>query len=350
MLVRELARLQAELGWRVTVACPVAGDLAGVAEDGAVAHVPWAAVRSPARGIAGEARALARIVAAQAPDVVHLHSSKAGLDGRLALRGRVPTVFEPNGWSFLAVGGATRAVAARWERIGARWADAILCVSERERELGEAEGIRGRWQVVPNAVDLSAFGAAGDGERADARRRLDLADVPTALCVGRIRYEKGVDVLLDAWPRVLARIPDAQLVLVGDGPDAAGLAARSTPGVRFAGERSDVKDWLAAADVVAIPSRWEGMSAAMLEALARGRPVVSTDVSGAREVIGDTAGAVVPIEATEALGDALADRLADPHLAAREGAAGRAVVERDHDVRRRAERVLGIYERISAGR
>lgn len=74
------------------------------------------------------------------PDVLHAHSAKAGLAGRLAVRGGVPTVFQPHAWSFDAVGGATAALALRWERFGARWADRVLCVSEAERRAGEAEG------------------------------------------------------------------------------------------------------------------------------------------------------------------------------------------------------------------
>ncbi|NEA48622.1 glycosyltransferase, partial [Streptomyces sp. SID10815] len=67
------------------------------------------------------------------PDLVHAHSAKAGLAGRLAVRGRIPTVFQPHAWSFEAVGGATAALALRWERWGTRWAARTVCVSEAER-------------------------------------------------------------------------------------------------------------------------------------------------------------------------------------------------------------------------
>jgi len=350
LLVHGLALLQAELGWRVVVACPPHGDLAGVGEGSTVEHVPWDAVRSPLKGVPGETRSLGRIVGSIDPDVVHLHSSKAGLDGRLAVRGARPTVFEPHGWSFLAVEGAVRALAVRWERWAAKRADVICCLSDRERELGEAEGVRATFEVIPNAVDLTRYPVAGGEQRDAARVRLGLEAVPTALCVGRIRHEKGVDVLLDAWPLVTSAVPGAQLALVGDGPDREALEARGVGGVVFAGERSDVADWIAAAEVVVVPSRWEGMSTVMLEALARARPVVSTDVSGARQVIGDEAGAVVPLEDAPALAGALVVRLHDPALAAREGAAGRAIVEASHDVHRRAERVLALYDEIIAAR
>ena len=143
-------------------------------------------------------------------------------------------------------------------------------MSEDERRLGEASGIRGAFRVVPNGVDLEAIPFADAEERAAARARLELGDGPLVVCVGRLSRQKGQDVLLDAWPQVTARVSDARLVLVGDGPEREALEARVSGETTLAGERDDVADWLAAADVVALPSRWEGMSLALLEAMARG--------------------------------------------------------------------------------
>src|SRR5206468_2722278 len=136
-------------------------------------------VRSPGASVLGETRRLARIVREVRPDLVHLYSSKAGLSGRLALRGRLPIVFEPQGWSFY-VGGGVGAAAGRWERLAARWCDAIVCACEGEREAGEQAGIRGRFVVVANAADLSMFTEASHDERRAARARLDLPDGPLA--------------------------------------------------------------------------------------------------------------------------------------------------------------------------
>src|SRR3954452_8749472 len=101
--VAMLVEDQVRRGWEVTVAAPPDGELpAEIARIGAPL-VPWPAMRSPGRGVVGEARRLAAAVRRIRPDVVHLHSSKAGLSGRLALRGSVPTLFQTHGWSFLAV-------------------------------------------------------------------------------------------------------------------------------------------------------------------------------------------------------------------------------------------------------
>jgi glycosyltransferase involved in cell wall biosynthesis len=280
------------------------------------------------------------------PDLVHLHSSKAGLAGRLALRGHRTTIFQPHAWSFEAVRGPLRAAALEWERVAARWATAILCVSEGERRRGEEHGIRARWHVIPNGVDLDGWPEAGCDERAHARAELGLPDRPTVVCVGRLSRQKGQDLLLEAWSSVTGRVPDAQLVLVGDGPAEESLRRQGHDGVRFAGRRSDVASWLAAADVVALPSRWEGMSIGMLEAMARGRSIVAADVPGAAEALEGDGGAIVPREDAAALAAAIADRLGDPSRADAEGRAARRRAEEAHDIRAMTEAVGELYDAV----
>ena len=343
--VRELVADQVGRGWAVSVACPE-GELAQTVGDLGARHLAWPAGRSPGPATALETGRLRRLSAEHAFALVHLHSSKAGLAGRLALRGHLPTVFQPHGWSFYPLSGPMRRAAISWERAAARWAHVVLCVSETERRRGEEAGIHARWEVVPNGIDSQALTAVLDVDRQGARRRLGLDAGPLVVCLGRICRAKGQDVLLDAWPRVLGRIPEARLVLVGGGPDAEKLRKRESERVTFAGERSDVSAWLAAADVVAAPSRWEGMSFAMLETMAAGRSLVIADVPGARDALGDDAAAIVPQGDLRALATALIERLLDPALAAREGAALRMRVERDFDLRASLRGVARLYARV----
>jgi glycosyltransferase involved in cell wall biosynthesis len=341
-----LASDQNARGWRVTVAGPPLESLVEAIQAGGAEHIGWSAERSPGPGVVPESRRLSRIVQRVDPDVVHLHSSKAGLAGRLAVRGRRPTVFQPHAWSFEAADGVLASGALFWERLAARWTDVLLCVSEAERERGGAVGINGNAQVVVNGIDLEIFTPAGPAERLEARRRLGLPDAPLAVCVGRLTFQKGQDVLLDAWSRVKASANDPELVFVGDGPERQALAERAGPGVVLVGEREDVPDWLAAADLVVFPSRWEGMSLAMLEAMARARCVVATSVDGAHEALGDDAGAIVPVNDPKALADAILERLANPDRADREGLAGRRRAERSHDLRQATEAVARIYTEL----
>jgi glycosyltransferase involved in cell wall biosynthesis len=337
---------QVRRGWDVWVACPPDGQLPDVVTAAGARFRPWPATRSPGPSAAGETARLRDILREVEPDLVHLHSSKAGLCGRVALRGRLPTVFQPQAWSFHAVGGAQGWAAAAWERLGARWAHALVCASEAEREQGEHAGIRASWRVIYNGVDLERLAEAGEEERRAARARLGLSGAPLAVCVGRLSRQKGQDVLLDAWPAVREQVPEAELALVGSGEEREALEARAVPGVAFTGERDDVQDWLAAADVVVNSSRWEGMSLAIVEAMARGRSIVATDVAGSREAVGDEAGAIVPPEDPGALAAEVAMRLADPALREAEGRAARARAVRAHDVRRTTAQVADLYAEL----
>ena len=329
VVLAELAEYQHATGWDVHVACPSAGWLVDRLAGNAIPHHTWQASRSPGPSSLAEARQLRSMIDDLKPDVVHLHSSKAGLAGRLALRGAVPTVFQPHAWSFHALTGIMATASTQWERLAIRWTDLVVAVSGGELDEGRSHGINPvRSVVVPNGVDLERYAPV---DRAQARTRLGLPDGPLAVCLGRLARQKGQDRLVALWPRVRELVPDAQLVLVGDGPDVEALRAAAGPGVVLAGPTSTPQDWYAASDVVVMPSRWEGMALVPLEAMACGRTVVGFDVTGLREAIGD-AGAVVPQDDAVALAEQVARRLSDPQLAAGEGLRGR-------------ERAVGMYDR-----
>ncbi|MER7487757.1 glycosyltransferase family 4 protein [Streptomyces sp. NPDC126497] len=345
-VVTDLVRAQLADGLDVTAACPD-GPLTGQLRSLGAPVRRWRATRSPGPSLAREVRQLARLIDEVRPDLVHAHSAKAGLAGRLAVRGRIPTVFQPHAWSFEAVGGGTAALALRWERWAARWAARVVCVSEAERATGVRAGITGRWTVVPNGIDPDRFRPA---PAAPVRAGLaPLAGVdaraPLAVCVGRLCRQKGQDVLLRAWSAVLRQVPDARLVLVGDGPDRDRLRALAPGSVLFAGAVADASPWYQAADLVVLPSRWEGMALAPLEAMACGRPVVVTDVDGARESLPRpfTTACVVPPEDPRALAGAVGALLLDPALRASLGDRGRRHVLSLHDVRHTARAVADVY-------
>ncbi|MGW7054143.1 glycosyltransferase [Streptomyces sp. NPDC054887] len=350
-VVTDLVRAQTAEGLRAVVACPPDGTLASeAAAAGARVHA-WPAERAPGPALAGEVVTAARLIRRSRPHVVHAHSAKAGLAGRLALRGRVPTVFQPHAWSFEAVRGREAALARTWERYGARWAARTLCVSESERRTGEEAGIAARWSVIRNGVDLRHFRPDDGASRAPARAALPLlsglrAGAPLVVCVGRLCRQKGQDVLLRAWRDVPAS--GARLVLVGDGPDRERLEADAPPGVLFAGASRDTRSWFHAADVVVLPSRWEGMALAPLEAMACGRPVVLTDVSGARESLppGQEAHCLVPPEDPAALAAALTALLTDPGLRAALGREAQTHTRSARDVRTTAAAVSDLYREL----
>ncbi len=229
-------RDQVERGWNVTVACPSHGDLGYAAREAGATTRWWRSERGRST-LGGSAIRLDRIVAETDPDVVHLHSGRAGLIGRLVVRDRVPTVFQPHAWSFLARRGGVKGLPLRWERYAARWTTELVCVSATELQLGQSLGVQGPASVIPNGIDLAEYRPAGARDRVHARKLLGLDDLPTLLCVGALTVQKGQQDLLADWAEVLARVPDAQLVLVGDGPDRRSLErlASQLEGVVFVG-------------------------------------------------------------------------------------------------------------------
>jgi glycosyltransferase involved in cell wall biosynthesis len=323
----DLTVFQAEQGNLVTLAAP-SGEVAERVGAGGVTWRRWDAGPRPGPRVAAELVALRRIVRDARPDLIHLHSSKAGLVGRLVARGRLPTVLQPHAWSFLAREGAVARATLAWERFGARWAHAIVCVSEDERRVGQEAGVRpGEFRVIPYGVDLARWPRLDDDARGAAREHLGLGDGPLAVCVGRLHRQKRQGALLEVWPAVRERVPGARLVLVGDGPDRAELEGRAVEGIELVGNRDDVASWLAAASVVVQPSKWEGFPLSVLEALACSRTVVFTDAPGLRELAAKQLGTMVPLDDPAALRDAVAGWLADPSRADAEGAAARDWVE-----------------------
>jgi glycosyltransferase involved in cell wall biosynthesis len=310
VVVLDLAKAQRRRGWDVSIACPPTGWLPAQAREAGIPLHTWHATRNPGPRTALELRALRSTLGDIKPDVVHLHSSKAGL-ARLVLRGRTPTIFQPHLWSFRVATGLLSRACRFWEAAASRWTTLLLCVSDDELKAGRTAGVTARAEVVCNGVDTRRLSP-----------KTKAHDTPTAVCVGRLAHQKGQDLLLEAWPKVLAKVPDAELLVVGDGPMAAQLRSTEHPNTRWHGHSDAVDRFYAEADVVVLPSRAEGMALVPLEAMACGRSVVAFDVEGVGQSLGD-AGEVVPAGDTTALAQAIALRLADPELAAAEGKRGR---------------------------
>jgi glycosyltransferase involved in cell wall biosynthesis len=349
-VVLQLIRDQMDRGWAVRLACPDDGWLGDRARAVGVSTIAWPASRSPGAGTLVEVQRLTTIVGRVVPDVVHLHSSKAGLAGRLAIRNRKPVIFQPHMWSFLATTGAMHRFATMWERFAVRWTDLLLCVSDDEAEMGARARISGHVAVVPNGVNADYFAPRS---RDGARRRLGLAAAPTVVCVGRLAVQKGQDQLLSAWSDVLRQVPEARLVIVGDGPMAEvwqrGHPMGAHPSVTWLGNLEDPRDGYAAADVVVLPSRSEAMALVPLEAMASGRPVVAFDVAGAAESLGRI-GAVVRQGQLGQLADALAERLIDTNLATAEGEIGRERILELFDGQRAASKIADITTELVCAR
>jgi glycosyltransferase involved in cell wall biosynthesis len=212
--------------------------------------------------------------------------------------------------------------------------DCHVCVSRQVREFTQRRTSLpdDQFIVIPNGVDDERFRRA---KPVDLSRLGIDKDCVVLLTLGRLDWQKGLDVLFEALARLrrfAASIDKVRLVCVGAGPEEVNLRRRckklGLDGiVHFAGWQPNPEQWLAAADALILPSRWEGMPNAVLEAMAAGRPVVATDVEGVGELVqpGRT-GWLIPPSAPSALADALVEMLARPDLRTQFGAAGQSLV------------------------
>jgi glycosyltransferase involved in cell wall biosynthesis len=248
----------------------------------------------------------------------------------------------------------TKRFVHRWlYRVGARWVHGVIAVSDETAIAARAMGIPDRKiTVVCNAVDLERYPAPIDRDVV----RADLGfgpDEHVMTMVGTFKRQKGHVHLIDAARSVLPDHAQLHLVLVGDGPlldevraqvDAAGIADR----VHFLRTRRDVPALLAASDSFVLPSLWEGLPLALVEAMAGDLPVIATRVSGTEQVMVDgRTGWVVPPGDASALADAMRELLADDRRAATMAASARHRATR-YSAEAQATTLSNLFERGAA--
>ncbi len=294
-------------------------------------------------------QAVGKLVAAlrqDRPELIQSWLFHANIAARLA----APLVGRPPVLGGLRVAERQRRWHLTLDRITARLTIGSVCVSEGVRRFSIRDGKLDpdRLVVIPNGVDLARFDQANAVDRA----RLKVPrDACLALYVGRFDPQKGLDVLLDAASEVARVRPDWHLGLAGDGPlrsalqtQAAGLPELAGR-VHWLGRRDDVPGLLKAADMLVLPSLWEGMPNVVLEAMAAGRPVVATHVEGTEDlVIPDATGWLVPPGQVAPLAKALLQAAHNPDQRRTFGQNGRRRVEAEFT----PERVAAAYDRLWA--
>lgn len=320
---------------------PLDAELAGLE----IRRAPLSTERSPSALLRALAAAR-RFTRGFGPDLVHSHNVRVTAIARLAAQAALPLSRPPILATYHGVPNEETAAAARLLRL----ADLVVCVSEDLRRQLEGLGFpAAHLAVVPNGVVDPSPLSAGRRAEIDAELGLDdSSDVVTI--VGRLVRQKAHDRFLRAAVAVRAARPGARFLIVGDGELRPRLEAESADlGLRdvvtFTGIRGDAADLIARSDLLAFSSVWEGLSIAALEALARGVPVVSTDVAGARELLVTGAGVIVPQDA-DALGIAIAEALGDPAGRRRMGAEGRRLHAERFSVARMNEDYRRIYDRL----
>ncbi len=279
------------------------------------------------------------------PDIVHVHSTKAGLVGRLAARlAGTPVVFTAHGWAFTeGISEPSRRLAMFLERSAARLSDAIICVSDYDRQLAVRLGVANESLLtcIHNGVPevASVMRCSGSG-----------SEPVRIVSVARLDKPKDHLLMLDALATI-SNLPWV-LELIGDGPltgaaQERALALGLTDRVLFSGLCNDVPTRLARSDLFVLVSDWEGLPLSILEAMRSGLPVVASDVGGVAESVNDgVTGFLVPRGDKAMLADRLSRLLTDATLRQQMGWAGRRVYEREFAFEMMYQRTQQVYREV----
>lgn len=278
------------------------------------------------------------------PSLVHAHTSKAGIIGRLAARwtGK-PSVFTAHTWCFAeGTSWKWRLFGIPAERLAGRLGSAIINVSDANKLLALRYriGRAGRLIRVWNGIaDTSHRAHPGD------------SGIPTVVTVARFAPQKDHDLLLRAAASLSCPF---HIVFVGDGPTESTVRALARQlgigdRIQFLGPRLDVPEILAAAHIFALPSKWEGFPLSILEAMRAELPVIASDVGGVSEaVIDETNGFLVRAGDVDSFRDKLQTLLTNAPLRDRMGRAGRYLYESNFTVEAMLQQTLAVY-RLAAG-
>jgi glycosyltransferase involved in cell wall biosynthesis len=248
---------------------------------------------------------------------MHVHSSKAGVVGRIAARvGRLPVVYTPHCFAFIGPHPIWRKLPVTLiERGLANVTDLIICVCENERQeaLQRRVSRPNRFRVVHNGV-----AECPDDLETDPHLASHARGGPLAACLAALRPQKAVDVFVRAAPRILSEVPQARLAVIGEGGERSRLEELARrlhvdERLQFFDFRPPAARQLSSIDVFVLSSAWEAFPIAILEALACGVPQVATDVGGTSEaVIDGETGLLCPAGSPDALASRVSELLVDP--------------------------------------
>jgi glycosyltransferase involved in cell wall biosynthesis len=281
-----------------------------------------------------------RLIRQIRPDLVHCHTTKAGLIGRLAAGiARVPAVFTAHTWCFSeGTSLAWRALGRPAETVGALFSKRIIAVSEANRTAAIAK------KIAPAGKFITVHNGGADTTH---RAKPGSGNPPRIMMVARFAAQKNQTLLVETVAKLKRPVV---LTFIGDGPlrQQAEQAAAACPAhvkVEFLGQRQDIPELLAQADLFVLSTNWEGFPISILEAMRAGLPVISTDVNGVREAVEDgETGLLVAARDGAGLLAALEKLVFDPALLERMGRRGRARFEQSFSLDAMLRKTVSVYE------
>ncbi|MCP4425738.1 MAG: glycosyltransferase family 4 protein [Chloroflexi bacterium] len=226
--------------------------------------------------------------------------------------------------------------------------DAFIAISrEIDNELADVDIPSSHRVFIPNGVDTNRFQPATAAEKISLRQKLNLPQGPLTIFTGRLSPEKRINDVISAWPAVRQAHPDAALVIVGSGDEATRLQSMAGDGVAFMGRIEDVAPYLRCADIFILPSETEGLSNALLEAMACELAAVATTVGGATDLIAhQQSGWLIPAHEPDAIPDVLTALLDDALLRRQLGRQARKKIMADYTLSKTADRLRHLYDAV----
>lgn len=303
-------------------------------------------------------RSLSSFFRKERPDVIHTHSSKTGILGRLAAKtARVPTIVHTvHGYAFP---GESRwfikAIFKFLEKCAGRVTDRIIVLNDNDATIAHTQlGVPlERIELLPNGIDTDIYAPTTTEHRQALRKkmfRIEDSEHVIVGMVGRLWFQKNPQCFVRAAIRVVAQRQKVNFTIIGDGEFRSELeemirASGHNERIHILGWRSDVSVLLKALDIMVLPSRWEGMPLAILEAMSSAVPVVASDIPGNHHLIQDGMdGRLFPPDDDTALSSALIDLIDNPDKRACFSAKARTKVMAQYTLTARMNKVLTIYE------
>jgi glycosyltransferase involved in cell wall biosynthesis len=231
-----------------------------------------------------------------------------------------------------------------------RYADRFIVISrEIDTELSGAGIPEKKRVIIPNTVETEYFYPLSYDDKQKLRQGLGINSNHVVVFTGRLSPEKQVHMLLSIWPGVRKVYKDALLIIVGDGPESETLKKNTSEGVLFTGAVTDTRPYFQAADLFVLPSLAEGLSIAMLEAMASALPVIITDLAGASDLITHKKnGWLIPPGNVKLLEQGIAELFNDDAMRNNIGREGREHILENYSLNSAAEQLRNLYGQINA--
>jgi glycosyltransferase involved in cell wall biosynthesis len=348
-VVQRLATQLSKRRYKVLVACLY--DLGAVADEIIAAGVPVVNLDMRGKSDLRVVYRLVRLLRKEKIQILQSHLFHANLLAAIVGKlSNVPVIIATR--QNVDIGGVGRERVNRW---ALRSCDAVVAVSKEvyKAEIQHSQTDPAKVVVIPNTVQVEAFTGVNQAQVEMLRQEWNIhPSRPVIGTVARFDRQKGHVYLIDATIKILKQIPSTKILLVGDGPlrpqmedkaEALGLS----DSIIFTGIRHDVQKILALLDLFVLPSLWEGLPVALLEAMAAGLPVVATAAGGTPEAVVDgTTGLLVPPRDPLALAKAITRLLNDPELRRQMGQAGQKRVIEHFSVERMVEQTQNLYEHL----